>query len=188
MTQAMDGRRKHKELLGGHGMKFSTKMKGRIPAALVDYLLQEGIYATQAPPVVEKVVETPVSSDSESVEEEPEIMLIRDRMRKERSEYTEKGCKKCKQDLQLTMGIWVRFSDGQQQRLRILIDTGAQANLVRQDLLPPQYEYPAGKKLYFITANGQPLEGGDRCVSVDLAFTKVFEGAICNDDYWTNGE
>ena len=43
-----DGYR-HKEKLGGNHMKFGTALKGRIPARMVDYLLQEGEFAKMTP-------------------------------------------------------------------------------------------------------------------------------------------
>ena len=38
-------RLRHKENLGGNGMRFNTILKGRIPPKVVDYLIQDGEYA-----------------------------------------------------------------------------------------------------------------------------------------------
>jgi hypothetical protein len=75
-------------------------------------------------------------------------------------------------NLKLTMDIFARLPSGRGQVLRVLIDTGAEANLVKEGLLPKGEFTQAEKRLHFTTANGQPLRGGDTIVNVDLLFRK----------------
>ena len=56
------------------------------------------------------------------------------------------------------------------QNLNVLIDTGAEACLVRQGLSPSNLMQPAQKPLTFETADGQALQGGYRCINVKLLF------------------
>ena len=73
-----------------------------------------------------------------------------------------------KGERQLVIRTTALLSNGEQQPLNVLVDTGAEACLVRQGLMPAHLMYPAPKPLKFETADGQPLLGGDRCIKVRL--------------------
>ena len=75
-----------------------------------------------------------------------------------------------KGERQLVVKTQAILPNGIEQGLNILIDTGAEACLVRRGLLPAHLTHPAPKPLRFETANGQALEGGDRCIKVGLRF------------------
>ena len=64
-----------------------------------------------------------------------------------------------------TQGV---LMNGETHSLGVLIDTGAEACLVRQGLFPAHLTYPAPKPLRFETADGKSLGGGDRCIRVKL--------------------
>ncbi len=49
---------------------------------------------------------------------------------------------------------------GEKRNLKILIDTGAEANLIRTRLVPKRYTRPAHKILELVAVNGQVLQGG----------------------------
>ena len=63
------------------------------------------------------------------------------------------------EDLQLLMNIQVRTNDGTRKSVSVLVDTGAEANLVRGGLFNDSLMRNAREPLSFVTANGQPLEG-----------------------------
>ena len=58
--------------------------------------------------------------------------------------------------------------NGKEKKLDVLVDTDAEANLIRQGLVEEHLTYPAKEALKFETANGQVLSGGDRCVTVSM--------------------
>jgi hypothetical protein len=57
--------------------------------------------------------------------------------------------------------------------LEILVDTGAQANLIRSDLVPSALFQKAKKPVRLVTANNSVLAGGDKVVTLNLCFQKV---------------
>ena len=75
-----------------------------------------------------------------------------------------------KGDRQLVIKTRAVLSDGVERRLNALVDTGAEACLVKQGLFPAHLTYPAPKPVRFETANGQVLRGGDRCIRCSLLF------------------
>ena len=62
----------------------------------------------------------------------------------------------------------IEFPNGAHQKVDILVDTGAEANLIRQGLVPEQFLFAAKNPLRFETANGESLAGGSRCTRVKL--------------------
>ena len=94
-------------------MKFSTLQKCRMPASLVDYLLQP------QPPMRQVLVGQGGLSD-------PEAFSV--------GTITKKGA-----EMQLAMLIPVKTHNGHTRTLRALIDTGAEANLIRQGVLDSHF-------------------------------------------------
>ena len=74
--------------------------------------------------------------------------------------YVIGSCNRVSQNLQLMMKIPVTLPNGDTQTLRILVDTGAEANLVRINLLPSHLFY-GPNLLNFVAANGQSFGGGN---------------------------
>ena len=74
------------------------------------------------------------------------------------------------------MKLEAEMVNGERQAIRVLIDTGAQANLIRRGLLEEHLMYAARTPLTLTTANGQRLEGGGRVTNLGLKFRQVEDG------------
>ena len=72
---------------------------------------------------------------------------------------------------QLLIKIRATQPDGRQFDLHALIDTGAQANLIRKDMLPLSAYQQSHRPLALITADGTRMEGGSWEVTLDLKFS-----------------
>ena len=83
--------------------------------------------------------------------------------------------------LQLLMPLKVQFVDGIKGILKILIDTGAEANLIYKGLAPIRLVYQAEEPLTFLAANEGTIEGGDTCVDATLTFSQDVEGAFLEE-------
>ena len=78
--------------------------------------------------------------------------------------------------------------NGESQILRVLIDTGAQANLIRRGVVDDHLMYPARNPLFLRTANGQVLEGGRRVTKMALKFRQVVDGYTLPNSLVLNAE
>ena len=78
--------------------------------------------------------------------------------------------------MQLLLRVPALLSNDEQKYLEILVDTGAEANLVRIGLLPDHLFFTASRILKLLTANGQRLAGGTRVIETTLAFTQEKNG------------
>lgn len=87
----------------------------------------------------------------------------------------------CEEKLQLKMPIYAKLALRGGQVLQILMDTGAEANLIKKGKLDAVHFRPAKKLLQFTMANGQPLAGGDKTVDLMLAFQQEMDGKILPD-------
>eukprot|EP00667_Euglena_gracilis_P000113 EG_transcript_113 len=94
--------------------------------------------------------------------------LVRLKKRMLRGTKTRGGSKKLGEDRQLLLKTQIKLANGEEKTARILIDTGAEANLIRQGLIGDHLMYPAKDPLRFETANGQTLAGGSRCAKVKM--------------------
>jgi hypothetical protein len=70
----------------------------------------------------------------------------------------------------LVMKIQARGPDGRVIRLRVLIDTGAEVNLIKLGVLPSSYLQPSTHPLALVTANGVRMEGGKHEATLELEF------------------
>jgi len=168
------GKKRHKYKLGGLQMKFSTRMKGRIPEAVVEYLLDEkglkGVPLGREP-------QGSVVGGEPNMWETPECEILLDPcLLRPRKSYILNTCTTRSDKVQLVMEIPAVLPNGETKNLRILIDTGAQANLVRTGLIPRHLFYGAPRVLKLITASGQRMEGGERVVDVNLEFSMEKNG------------
>ena len=71
----------------------------------------------------------------------------------------------------MMMEVYAKLPSGRGQMLNILIDTGAEVNLVREGLLPRPEFSQANSRLHFTTANGQSMRGGTLSVNAQLIFS-----------------
>jgi hypothetical protein len=76
--------------------------------------------------------------------------------------YVMKCSKKESNNMQLLLKVPALLSNDEKKYLEVLVDTGAEANLVRIGLLPDHLFFTASKILKLLTANGQRLAGGTR--------------------------
>ena len=86
--------------------------------------------------------------------------------------------------MQLIMAIVVLLQNNEEQVFKILIDTGAQVNLIRKDMIPDWMFTDAPEKLNLRTVSGQKLPGGERQVDLMLGFRQVMQGETMPDLRW----
>ena len=162
------GRKRHRMRLGGEKMQFSTRLKGRIPADVVKYLLVgngSGSDAAGQLTCSNIVGGEPVASGTPESE-----IYLQSRLLRPNKSYVLNTCVTRNTKMQLIMEIPAVLPNGERKNLKMLIDTGAQANLVRVGLISSHLFVGASKILRFITANGQRMEGGERTVDLQLEF------------------
>ena len=85
------------------------------------------------------------------------------------------------EETQILMNFVVILKDGSQKALKILIDTGAQANLIKRDLIPESVLTPAISPLTLVAANGTMLGGGTSVGELLLSFKQVQEEVLLPD-------
>jgi len=76
-------------------------------------------------------------------------------------------------DEQLVMQVYAELPSGGGTFLRVLIDTGAEACLIKEGLLTSGEFSHAKERLFLTTANGQRMRGGDKVVKAKLNFAKT---------------
>jgi hypothetical protein len=72
------------------------------------------------------------------------------------------GEEKRVKDVRLTLDIVLTFAPGVTRKVRALVDTGAEVNLLRRGIASPEYLTPVKRPLKLATASREPLPGGDR--------------------------
>jgi hypothetical protein len=169
-----DGVWRHRRVLGGRYFQTATWWKGRVPAALVDYMLN---CEQNAPPLPREVVAGPYQA---KLERERHVEVAT-RLVQDVGVFQAGQIRNCGNKWQLLMNIQVELSNGVVQKLDILVDTGAEANLVKLNRLPRHLTYAAGRPLKFVTASGQHLDGGATCVDLTLEFMQVVAGEVLPD-------
>ena len=90
-------------------------------------------------------------------------------------------------DDKMLMDVFARLPSGKGQVLRILVDTGAEVNLIKEGLLPRAEFSKASRRLNLTTANGQPMRGGDVSVKTTLIFSRHADG-IGKGDFGVEAE
>ena len=142
---------RHRLWLGGNGMRFSSRDKGVIPPRLVHYFLDQ----LQGPP----------SWDPPGGGEEGEDLL---------EDLRFHNISKGDNDLQLVVKLDLVLPEGSTlPGVEILIDTGAEVNLIREGLVPKHLLSPAEKTFRFLTADGTRMRGGDKVVQLKMSFQKT---------------
>ena len=92
-----------------------------------------------------------------------------------------------KHELQLVMLMAVALPDDSSLNLKVLVDTGAQANLIRMGLVPDSFLYTSSDPLSLRMANGQYMEGGRRVVDTHLGFRHSVNGELMPSLFWRPG-
>ena len=73
------------------------------------------------------------------------------------------------------MKVLVRFSSGVEKMAHVLVDTGAEINLIRSGFLPsPKLFETPHHKINLMVANKQSMKGGEQACSVDLQFYREY--------------
>ena len=148
-TQLRPGTRRHRIPLGGRDKHLKAWDEYRVPDRLVRYLLtgsQEGTVLRVLPraPVSQLVTVNDVV-----IAATPETILV---------------------NYQCMMRIGLRFGAQQGTVLNVLIDTGAQSNLIRTGLVPDRLWKEARTPLEFRTVSHEMLPGGTREIEAQLWF------------------
>ena len=86
--------------------------------------------------------------------------------------------KKGGQHIQLLLDIDAHLPNGKLIALKILVDTGAQVNLIKEKLGARQFFKSAENLVKLITANNTILEGGSHVVKFRLNFNVVEDGFL----------
>ena len=173
-------KKSHRYRLGGLKMKFSTRQKGRIPEKVVEYLL-EGLNDAKEHGSVNC---GPEKIDGNLLGEEYtpggaiHEMEVAQRFLHPESFYVVGSCHTKNNNFQLIMRLPLTLSNGEIHLMKVLVDTGAEANLVRINLLPNHLFFQAPAPLKFRTANGQKLAGGERIISDHLGFKHTIDRAL----------
>jgi hypothetical protein len=104
-------------------------------------------------------------------------IFIPNRALKQAHAYKEGKIYRCANsgNFQLVLKIPAQLPNGATHFLKILIDTGAEANLVRKNLLPSHLFYPSRNPLRLLAANGLLMQGGSFEIDLDLTFTQHFQ-------------
>jgi hypothetical protein len=86
--------------------------------------------------------------------------------------------------MQLVMLLSVFLPEDTEKKMKVLIDTGAQANLIRMGTVPDSLFSVSTDPLNLRMANGQRLEGGRRVVETNLGFRQVLRGEMMPSYFW----
>ena len=190
VVEGSNGRFVHKSWLGGNNIRWSPKQKARFPGRLVDYLLQLGEFT---PKRVENPRERNIDEKKrysaeckDSTGNLLSTLEIRPYWLWGKHFYGTNSIRYRGEELQLVMLISAFLPDGSEQEVKVLIDTGAQANLIRKGLISEGCLKEASQRLNLRTANGQKLEGGERNVEVVLGFRQVVNGEMLPQLSWHN--
>ena len=165
VEESTKGTYKHRETLGGGGMKSSTQKKGRVPDGVVDYLLSAPKGYKKRSPRSPRLEQWPQEDQPEM-----EVIPIPDRCLRAHSFYKLGQVNLVEDDMQLMLELNVYLPNGNAKRVKALVDTGAQINLVRRRLVPNHLLSCARQAVKLVAANQQLIEGGERVVSLQLEF------------------
>ena len=157
---------KHRSALGGNQMKASAQQKGRIPAAVVDYLLTAPVkfrFANQSPKSPSNPPTPPVTSVVEPTQ-------VPSRCLRDPYTYTLGKIAWEDDEAQLLLELDVILPNGDLRRVRALVDTGAQVNLIRKKLVPKHLLTSPSHPIRLVAANQEIIQGGDKMASLEMEF------------------
>ena len=98
------------------------------------------------------------------------LIQVDDRLLQPRGTYNINKCEKKGDHMQLVLKLLCELPDGRRRILKVLVDTGAEANLIKTGIIPPHLIQAAMERLSFVAANGLKIPGGEREVDLNLAF------------------
>ena len=159
-------------------MKFGTKDKGRIPTTLIDYLLSPFQIQLEEGEWIRVASRGQRNRDPEETVREEVAIHIPERMLRKSNKYPLNRVMTCKGVMQLILEMEVELTNGSRKLIKVLVDTGAEANLVKRGVIPSDLTYPARKVLPLVAANGQPIQGGGKTASMKLGFTQEVDGRL----------
>lgn len=90
--------------------------------------------------------------------------------------YNSNHIRTYREALQLILRVDATFENGSVEPIWVLIDTGAEANLIRRGLVPDHLTFPAKKVLNLFAANGQSIRGGTRTAKLSFGLTQFVDG------------
>ena len=163
-------------------MKFGTKDKGRIPTTLIDYLLSPFQIQLEEGEWIRVASRGQRNRDPEETVREEVAIHIPERMLRKSNKYPLNRVMTCKGVMQLILEMEVELTNGSRKLIKVLVDTGAEANLVKRGVIPSDLTYPARKVLQLVAANGQPIQGGGRTASMKLGFTQEVDGRLLGEE------
>ena len=73
----------------------------------------------------------------------------------------------------LRVKVVLHYGDGEECQALALVDSGAEVCLVRKGLLPDSALSAATSPLRIVTANSEPIDGGDREADVEIRFNGI---------------
>jgi hypothetical protein len=130
-------------------MRFSIRKKFRVPSTLVEYLLSN-FYLPQRSEKQWRILTRKGTLPTK----EREKTTIHERMRKARSEYPICQTKAYEGALQLVMELQAELPNGRKWPMKILIDSGAEANLIKKGFVPSHLTSPVDRILDLVAVNG----------------------------------
>ena len=147
----------------------------------MDYLLQQGeLDSTRVLPPVSQVCE-------EMPGEEPvnsEIVIVKQYNLWNANCFDVGSVHHKGDELQLVLSVAIILPNGERRTMKVLVDTGAQANLIRKGLIGDHLLQAAVERLNLRTANGQRLDGGEKTVQLTLGFRQVMGGEMRTELAW----
>jgi hypothetical protein len=173
----------HRERLGGMGMKYGTKAKYRIPEDVVEYLLS-AFQDFQWQKVTNKPKKhVQFSDDLVSSENEEGKVSIPKRLLMQACQYRVGRVKTLGDEKQLCMNVLAILPNGDRKPIKVLIDTGAEANLIKRGLISSECFTSARSPVNLVAANGQVLEGGKREICLKFDLRQIRDGNELKDKY-----
>ena len=140
-----------------------------MPEALVDYLNS----AVQIQAVQDgSKSEVLVSEPADEVREESTV-YVPSRCLQKVDKASKKKLFDTADDLQLLMPILVQCPGGTQKLMNVLVDTGAQVNLIPEGRIASEFLEPAAEPVRLPAANNQSIRGGDMVVPLTMSFTQL---------------
>ena len=181
-------KRRHRLAISCRGRK-SPKSEDvlKIPTAVMDYLcgfhsrsVEKNTSAEISPPGEWEVVRRKKNRTGNI----REVVVLPWHLEEHGAPFTIGKVEKRGRKRQLLMEV-IATAGREKLPMKVLIDTGAQANLVRRDLFPPECLRPARKPLALSTVSGEALPGGQQEVKLKLLFSAETDTGKQVPECWT---
>ena len=151
-----------------------AQLKARMPGQLVEYLLSQYPDLPILEPKPKKVQFCPAEegdqADASADASDTNVpMRLPERMLEPRNKYPVNEIRTFRGALQLILEMDATLENGKVKPIRILVDTGAEANLIRTGYIPDHLTYSARRLLRLVGANGLPIRG-ERTAELKIGF------------------